>query len=217
MLVKCANLLYDKVIHYAVKPQENKWAAYSFVINPGERLAFMKNQNNTIRKMALISMIAALYTVLSLTFAPLGFGIIQIRFSEALGLLAVFSPIGIYGVALGCLLSNAAGVLLGINIVPDILFGTLATLVAAWLTYLLRNVRVRKIPILSSLPPVLINALVIGLELTLFYSEGFVPEIFWTNVLSVGAGQVVPCMVLGLLMVYMIERTGLDRKLFPDS
>lgn len=174
----------------------------------------MKTMNT--RKLAVCSMIAALYTAVSLALAPLTFGVVQMRISEALGLLAVFSPVGVWGVTLGCLLSNVLGVCLGVTLPPDIIFGTLATLIASTLTYRLRNVRVRHIPVWSAVPPILVNAVVIGLELTYFFSSGFTTEIFLINALSVGLGQIIPCAVLGLLLVYMLEKTGLDQKLFHD-
>lgn len=174
----------------------------------------MKKSN--VRKMAVISMIAALYTVVSLALAPLTFGVVQIRFSEAFGLLAVLSPLGIWGVTLGCLISNAVGVALGATLPPDIIFGTLATLIAAVLSYRLRNIRIKNIPVLSAVPPILVNAVIIGLELTYFFSNGFTMEIFFINALSVGLGQIVPCAGLGLLLVYTLEKTGLDKKLFQQ-
>lgn len=174
----------------------------------------MKKSN--VRKMAVCSMIAALYTVVSLALAPLTFGVVQIRFSEAFGLLAVLSPLGIWGVTLGCLISNAVGVALGATLPPDVIFGTLATLIAAILSYRLRNIRIRNIPVLSAIPPILVNAVIIGLELTYFFSNGFTMEIFFINALSVGLGQIIPCAGLGLLLVYTLEKTGLDKKLFQQ-
>ena len=174
----------------------------------------MKKSN--VRKLTVCAMIAALYTAVSLALAPLTFGVVQIRFSEALGLLAVLSPVGVWGVTLGCLLSNAIGVALGATMLPDILFGTLATLISAVLSYRLRKIRIKNIPFWSALPPILVNAVVIGLELTYFFSNGFTMKIFLINALSVGLGQIIPCAVLGLLLVYTLEKTGLDQKLFHD-
>ncbi len=171
-------------------------------------------EQTNVRRAAAIAMIAALYTAVSLALAPLSFGIVQIRFSEALGLLAVMSPIGVWGVTLGCLLTNLIGTMLGTTMPPDVVFGTLATLIAAWLSYLLRNVRVKKLVLPAALPPILVNGAVIGAELTFFYSDGFTLGIFYINALSVTLGQIVPCAVLGVLLVYLLERAGLDRKFF---
>lgn len=175
----------------------------------------MTRRNQSIRRMAVVAMIAALYTAISLTLAPLSFGIVQIRFSEALGLLAVLSPVGIYGVTLGCLLSNAIGVALGGTIAADIVFGTAATLIAALLSYKLRNVRVKNIPVWSAIPPILVNGLIVGLELTYFYTPFTLP-MFLMNAVSVALGQIVPCLFLGLLLVRVLERNGLAQKLFGD-
>lgn len=163
-------------------------------------------------------MIAALYTVLGLAFAPIAFGAVQFRVSEALTLLPVFSPVAIVGVTLGCLITNVAGVAMGVTLPLDILFGTFATLLAACLTYLLRNVCVRGVPVLASLPPVLVNAVVIGWEITWF----FLPQgSFWAGFLptaaSVGFGQLVTCCGLGLLLVYTLKKTKLAQKLFGGS
>ena len=172
----------------------------------------MKQTN--VHKLAACAMIAAVYAAVSLSLPMLSYGVVQIRFSEALGLLAVLSPVAIPGVTLGCLLTNLAGVAMGTTLLPDVVFGTLATLIAAVMSYQLRGVRVKGLPIASSLPPILVNGLVIGLELTFFYSDGFRLGIFLINAVSVAAGQVIPCAVLGVLLVRLLERGGLQEKLF---
>lgn len=165
-------------------------------------------------KLTICAMIAALYTAVSLALAPLSYGMVQIRFSEAFGLLAVLSPAGVWGVTLGCLLTNLVGVFMGTTLAPDVIFGTLATLIAAAMSYWMRGLRIKGLAIPSALPPILVNAVVIGLELTMFYSNGFTMKIFLMNMASVGLGQVVPCAVLGVLLVCLLERGGLDKKLF---
>ena len=89
----------------------------------------MKQTN--VHKLAACAMIAAFYAAVSLSLPMLSYGVVQIRFSEALGLLAVLSPVAIPGVTLGCLLTNLAGVAMGTTLLPDVVFGTLATLIAA--------------------------------------------------------------------------------------
>lgn len=96
---------------------------------------------------------------------------------------------------------------------PYILFGTLATAIAAVLSYLLRNVRIKRLAIPAALPPILINGLIIGLELT-WLSGSFQWDVFWTCAVSVTAGQIIPCLVLGVLLVWILEKKGLDQKLF---
>ena len=79
--------------------------------------------------------IAAVYVVLTLVFAPLSFGEVQIRFSEALTVLPFFTPAAIPGLFVGCIIAN----LLGGAIPVDIIFGSIATLIGAFFTYKLRN------------------------------------------------------------------------------
>ena len=164
----------------------------------------------TTRNLVACAMIAALYTALCTTTAPISYGPLQVRIAEALTLLPVFSPFLIWGVTLGCALSNLVGFMTGADILGymDIPFGTAATFLAAVLTYKLRGVRFGKIPVLSALPPVLVNALVIGLELTWLESGGFVPGIFLFNAFYVGLGQTIACFALGLPLVRVLERTG---------
>ena len=167
------------------------------------------------KAMVIASLIAAFYTALTLALAPISYGPVQMRLSEALTILPAYSPTGIVGVTLGCAVANLVGFLTGANILGalDILFGTLATLVAAMLSWLLRRVRFRGLPILAPLPPVLINAAFIGAELYVVMGAGKNLAVFWTQALLVGLGQLVPCYLLGLLLFYTLSRTGLDKKL----
>ena len=96
----------------------------------------MKNQNLSVRKLARCGMVAALYVVLCMALQPFSYGAVQVRVAEALCLLPVFGAEYIFGVVLGCFLAN----LLGSTIV-DVIFGTLATLLACLVTYKLRNIR----------------------------------------------------------------------------
>lgn len=172
------------------------------------------NQKLTPRRMAMAAMIAALYCAVSLALAPLSFGAVQMRVSEALTMTAIFGPTGILGVTLGCALSNAIGIAMGFNPtgVLDIFFGTAATLIAALMSYGLRNIRFRGLPVAATLPPVIVNAVVIGGELCVL-SGVFHPGVYLMNAVAVAAGQVIPCCVLGLLLVSLLERKGLAEKL----
>lgn len=162
------------------------------------------------------AMVAALYAALTLALAPLSFGQVQIRFAEALTILAVFSLTNVYGLALGCLIANGVGFLLGVNILGgfDLLFGTLATLIAAFISYALRNVRFGRFPVLSAIAPVILNGIIIGGELSVLLTNSLAPVPFLTNAAFVAAGEMIPCIVLGLILVYTLEKTGLDKKLF---
>ena len=169
----------------------------------------MKN-NSKLRLMAEAGMIAALYTVATLILAPLSFGNIQFRASEALTLLPVFTASAVPGLAVGCIISNAVGVAMGSNIAGwlDVLFGSFATLIAAILTRALRKIQIKGIPLLAILPPVLLNALIVGGELAVVYQLPF-----WICALEVGAGELVVCTVLGIPLILALKKT----KLFDDS
>lgn len=163
------------------------------------------------------AMIAALYAVLTYAAVALNwaYGPVQFRFSEALTILPVFTPAAIPGLAIGCFLSNLASPL-G---VVDWVFGTLATLLAAILTRALRKVKIKGLPILAPIPPVLCNAVIIGLEICCLSDTGgfawqhFSWAAFTSAALSVGAGELVVCAALGLPLAALIEKTGLSRRL----
>lgn len=179
------------------------------------------NQNrasNKIRFLAVTGVIAGLYTALTLLLAPLSFGIVQCRLSEALTVLAAYHPAGVAGLTLGCAISNLVGLSMGANTAGalDILLGTLATGVAAWLSYLLRRFRFGGLPVWSTIPPVILNALIIGTELTLVLGPVNLPTWFlWMG--SVGLGQAVACVGGGLLVAYSIQKSGLERYLATNS
>ena len=173
------------------------------------------NETMSTRKLTACAMIAAIYTALCLALGSFSYGPVQIRVAEALTLLPVFSPVAVWGVTLGCALSNLFGFITGMNILGylDILFGTIATLVAAIVSRRLRNMRFFGLPILAAFPPILLNALVIGAELTWLETGYLMPQVFLVNALNVGAGQAVSCLLVGLPMVWALERSGADNLL----
>ncbi|MBR5321586.1 MAG: QueT transporter family protein, partial [Clostridia bacterium] len=117
------------------------------------------------------AVIAAIYAGLTYLAGIFGvaYGGIQFRFSEALTILAVFSPAAIPGLTIGCFLGNITS---PYGIV-DVICGTLATLIAAVLSYKTRNIKFKDLPLLSAIFPVIANAIIVGLEITLFMPEGF--------------------------------------------
>lgn len=147
-----------------------------------------------VRTLALAGIIAALYIALTLLFAPISYGQIQFRVSEALTLLPVVSPASIPGLFIGCFISNIFG-----GSVIDAVFGSLASLLAAILTR-----RFRQSLWLAALMPVVINAVVISL--VLWHTSGLHPYI---SFLTVGAGQAVVCYLLGVPLVKLIQNRGL--------
>ena len=100
---------------------------------------------------------------------------------------------------------------------PDVIFGTLATLLACLVTYKLRNFRVRGLALPAALPPVLFNALIVGPEIAIFFSDtpATLPLMVWNGV-TVALGEVVACGVLGVALVKLIESNPAMRKLFTE-
>lgn len=152
-------------------------------------------KNKRILFLTQAAMIAALYVVFTLIAAALGLSSmqVQIRFSEALTILPYFTPAAIPGVFIGCLLSNilAGGALL------DIIFGSLATLIAAVGTYLLRRQKW-----LAPIPPIVANTLIIPFVIKAAYGIGPV----WLSFITVGAGELLSAGVLGMLLLFVLEK-----------
>ena len=133
--------------------------------------------------MTQAALIAAIYTVLTMIAAgfDLASGAVQVRFSEALTIMPFFTPAAIPGLTLGCLLSN---ILTGCAL-PDIIFGTLATLLGALGSYALRKNR-----FLCAIPPIVSNMLIIPFVLTYAYHiPGGIPLFM----LTVGLGELISC------------------------
>lgn len=150
---------------------------------------------------ALIAAAYAGLTYLSNAFG-LAYGPIQLRVSEVLTLLPIFTPAAIPGLTLGCFIAN-----IGSFNVADLLFGTLATLVAALMTRWLKDIKFKGLPLLAILPPVLVNALVIGFEIAVFYLSG--DNFFWGFIISaleVGLGQLIVCYVFGIPFYLVVKK-----------
>ncbi len=173
----------------------------------------MKPQNS-IRALAKAGLIAAAYSALSLIVPPLSFGPLQCRPAEALAVLAVYTPAAVPGLTLGCALANFIGLSLGANVAgaADVLVGALATGLSALLSRRLRHHRVAGLPLWSTLPPVVVNALVVGTELTLLAPQP--TWAFWlTQVALVTVGQVVTCVGGGLLLARTLQAAKLENRL----
>lgn len=145
--------------------------------------------------MAQAAMIAAIYVVITLLFAPFSFGEVQIRLSEALTILPVFTPAAIPGLFIGCLISN----ILGGCIVSDIVLGSFATLIGAIFTYSLRN----KSKYLAPVPPILANALIVPFILRFGY---MVPLPIPFMMVTVGIGEVISCGLLGMILYTALNK-----------
>ena len=168
---------------------------------------FMRNRSRFLAHGALI---AALYVVLthfqnilipdSASFA------IQFRVSEALCVLAFFTPAAIPGITLGCLLFNIS---FSGALPLDFLVGSLASLLATLAMYLTRNLRLKGFPLPGLLMPALFNAVLVGWELTFYIGGGF-----GINALLVAIGEAVVLLTLGSILFYVIRTRHLDSRLF---
>lgn len=163
------------------------------------------------------AMIAAVYVVLTLLANALGLAnyVIQVRFSEALTILPFFTPAAIPGLFAGCILSNMLTGCMPL----DIVFGSLATLLGALGTYTVGKISRRAAfqgkktqappkkfsvyPLLAPLPPIISNTLIVPFILAYVYQfEGSVPYFM----LTVGAGEIISCGLLGLILLYSLEK-----------
>lgn len=168
----------------------------------------MKNTSRTTRIITQAAVIAALNTVLTyaqyLLWPESTSMAIQVRISEAMLVLAFFTPAAVPGMTIGCLLFNLtyAGTLL-----LDWLVGTLATLLAVWGMRMTRNITVKGYPILGMLLPALTNGLLVGWELTYYIGEAS----FWYNALFVALGEVIALLVVGTVLFYAIKNRKLEK------
>lgn len=150
--------------------------------------------NKKVRFLTKAAMIAAIYTVLTLAFEAISFGMIQCRISEALNVLTFFTPAAIPGVSIGCLLSNILG---GADML-DIIFGTLATLIGAIASWSLR-----KHKWLVPLPAIISNTIIIPWVLRFAYAEATaIPFLM----LTVGIGEVISVGVLGMCLLFALDK-----------
>lgn len=145
--------------------------------------------------MTQAAMIAAIYVVLTYVFAPFSFREVQVRISEALTILPVFTPAAIPGLFIGCLIGN----ILGGAILPDIIFGSIATLIGAFFTWKLRE----KSPYLAPVPPIIANILIVPFVLRYGYGVAL-PIPFM--MLTVGIGEVVSCGILGMIVYFALKK-----------
>lgn len=170
--------------------------------------------NKKILHLCQGAIIAALYIVLNYTQELLIPGCtsmaIQVRLAEVLCMLCVFSVSAVWGVTLGCFISN----LLTVGVLPlDIILGTTATLLAGIFAYKLKDIRLWSLPLLSSLMPVLFNAVIIGLELEIFLIEGpFHFGSFMFNASTVALGEFIACVIIGLPFFKLLNRLNLFKE-----
>ncbi len=158
-------------------------------------------KNISTKSLVHAAAIAAVYAALTLLLEPISYGPIQLRVSEALCVMVFFTPAAVPGLFVGCVLANILG---GFGLY-DIVLGSLATLIAAYLGY-----RLREYKWLVPLPAVVANALIVGPMLFYLYQLG---ETALLCVATVGIGQFLACYVLGIPLLLLMERLGLRRLL----
>lgn len=166
--------------------------------------------HNRIHHLTHAAIIAALYAVLthlqnllipnSASFA------IQCRISEALCVLAFFTPAAIPGLTVGCLVFN---ITFAAALPLDWILGSLATLTAAAAMWKMRNVKLLSYPLPGMLMPALTNAILVGWELNVYIGGGF-----WINALYVALGELIVMLTLGSLLYYAMKARHLDTRLF---
>ena len=162
----------------------------------------MKNQNKSVYFMTYAAAVAAIYIVLTMVFQPISFGPVQFRVSEALCILPFFTPAAVPGLFVGCLLSNlfcGAAAL-------DVIFGSLATLIGAVGSYLLRHNRWA-----VCVPPIMANTIIIPWVLRYAYGSA---DLIPVAMVTVGAGEILAIGVLGnaLLAALLPVRNAVFKK-----
>ena len=172
----------------------------------------MKTKNNADYVITIVTaaMIAALYVALSFIVQLLGLasGAIQVRISEALTILPFFTAAAIPGVTIGCFLFN----LLSGAAVLDVIFGPIATLIGAVLSYFIgkKAQQNKTLRFLIPVPPILANAFIVPWVLRTAYG---LEDAYWYLFAPVGIGEVISCGVLGMLLLYAL--LPIRRYIFP--
>jgi uncharacterized membrane protein len=146
----------------------------------------------TVRQLTTAGLTAAAYAAVTMLLAPISYGPIQLRVSEAMTLLPILFPESVPGLFVGCVIAN----LMSQYGLPDVVFGSLATLIAATLTYILR-----KNTWLAALPPVLINAVIVG---WLIWWQAHEP--FFVSALTVGGGEALSVYILGFALIAGLKK-----------
>ena len=133
---------------------------------------------------------------------------IQFRASEALIMLALFSPTAIYGLTAGCCIAN---IISGMPL--DVVIGSAATLLATLLMYQTKDIKFRGFPLLSLLIPTICNGLIVGAEIQFFYVGGFEWISFWIQVGCVAIGELAVMTILGIPFYYLIQKSSINKML----
>ena len=164
------------------------------------------------RILAHAAIIAALYAVLThmqnLILPGSATWAIQMRLSEALCILAFFTPAAVPGLSIGCLLFNLT---FSAALPLDFLLGTLATFLATQGMWMTRNLRWKGIPVLGLLMPAVTNAVLVGWELSVYIGGGF-----WINALYVAIGELIVLLIPGTALYTAMVKRNLHIRLFGE-
>ena len=170
-----------------------------------------KEKQMNPKRLTKIAAVAAIYTVISLVLAPFSYGPIQVRIAEALTLLPLIWKPGIIALTLGCFLTNFIGVAMHATGPIDIVVGTLATFLAAVCTYKLKDRKVKGIPVLAILMPVLFNGVFVGLELAWILNPGQMWPMALIYGLQVAAGELIS-VIIGWFIIRQLDKTELFKE-----
>jgi Predicted membrane protein len=165
--------------------------------NEALKTASQKRRQSTLF-ICQAGIIAALYVALTFVFAPISFGAVQVRIAEALTILPIFTPAAIPGLFVGCLIGN----FLGGGIILDVIFGSIATLLGAIGTYLLR----KKNPIFGTIPPIVANTLIVPFVIKYAYADEMSLPLIMLMILG---GEVLSCGILGGMLGLSLKKTKL--------
>lgn len=157
----------------------------------------MKDKKIDVLKITHGAAIAAIYVVLTVIFAPISFGPMQVRIAEALMIMPLFTPAAVPGLFIGCIIAN----MIGGAVALDVIFGSLATLIGAWGGYLLRKNRW-----LVPIPPIISNAIIIPFVLKYGYGIEDIP--IYLMIIYIAVGEIIGCYILGEVLGNILLKYG---------
>lgn len=166
----------------------------------------MNSKQKQITRLVHGALIAAVYAAATYALSAISYGPIQFRISEVMTVFSVFTPAAIPGLTVGCILGN----LTSPYGIWDIIFGSLATLLAATAARILRRIAPKGLPVLSILMPVIFNALIVGAEITFFFPNNNASmTAFAISALQIGAGELTVCILGGIPLFLAIRKAGI--------
>ncbi len=161
----------------------------------------MSTPKFSVTAITQIGLIAAVYAALTVLLTPFSYGAMQVRIAEALMLLCCCRKRWCVALVIGCLIANLFS-----GMPTDILFGTLATAIAAVLMYYIQK------PIIAAFVPAVINGLVVGAQLCLMYEMPFAMAF-----LGVAAGELIAVAMIGLPLYHIVLRSATVRRLIGST